>query len=395
MEWPYELGGVVEDLVLDAGGKARREALHLGIHRLGHGQRIGARRLIDADVGGRHAVERALGGIALRPQLDAGDVAEAHGGAIGGRAQDDLAEVFRRGEPALGTQGVLHLLIVGGRRRADIAYGGLDVLLANGLCHIGGGEAERRHARGIQPDPHAVVPCPEDAGVAYPIDPHQALHQIDRGVVAEKERVVGLLGRQEAHHHQHVDGLLAHRDALAHHLLRQLRRGQGHPVLHVNRRNIRVGPHGEGDGQAVGAVAGTGGGHVDHVVDAVHLGLDGGSHGGLHHLGAGTGIGGGDLDLGRRDVRELGHRDGGDGDQPRQGDDDGDDEGEFGPVDEKGGEHGSAPVLSPRRLLALGFSTSTVMPGSDLLQALDDHAFPPLPGPAVTTQLIPTLARRW
>ena len=52
---------------------------------------------------------------------------------------------------------VLQHLVIGDRRRADQAGGGLDVLLLDGIGDVIGRDAESRHALRIEPDAHGIV----------------------------------------------------------------------------------------------------------------------------------------------------------------------------------------------------------------------------------------------
>ena len=145
--------------------------------------------------------------------------------------------------------------------------------------------------------------------------------------------------------HQHqVRRLLGHRDADVAHLFRQTRLGDGHAVLHQHLRGIEVGPELEGDGERHVAVAGRLRRHIEHVVDAVDLLLDGGRNGLGHDLGGGSRVLRGDRDRRWRDVRILRDRQGEISNAADQRDDDGNDGGEDRPVDEEMREVHIAPV---------------------------------------------------
>ena len=91
-------------------------------------ERVGAGRLIDRDQRRRRAVQprRAveIGGAQFQPR----DVAEAQHRPVRVGADDDLLELGGRGQPPLGLDVELQLLIVGNRPRADPADRGLHVL---------------------------------------------------------------------------------------------------------------------------------------------------------------------------------------------------------------------------------------------------------------------------
>ena len=76
-------------------------------------------------------------------------------------------------------------------------------------------------------------------------------------------------------------------------------------VLHQHLRRIEVGAELEGDGERELAVAGRLRRHVEHVLDAVDLLLERRGDGVGDDLGRGAGIGGGDRDRRRRDLRIL------------------------------------------------------------------------------------------
>ena len=56
-------------------------------------------------------------GVVLRAQFDARHVFHAHDAAIGRLADDDLAELFRRSQPALRADGVSEFLALRGSAR--------------------------------------------------------------------------------------------------------------------------------------------------------------------------------------------------------------------------------------------------------------------------------------
>jgi len=169
---------------------------------------------------------------------------------------------------------------------------------------------------------------------------------------------VGALGGVDADDLEDGGGLLLDREALAADLLGQLRLGQRDPVLHVDGVDVRVGADGEADVERVAPVAAAGRLHVQHVVDADHLGLDRLRDALLHHLGAGSGVRALDLDHGRNDVRELGDRDGLERNQSGERDDDRDDDREPRPVDEGCRDHFASPAGFAGASVAL-----TAMPG--------------------------------
>src|SRR5439155_2687130 len=100
--------------------------------------------------------------VVLRGELDARHVLQAQVRAVGIGAQDDVLELLRVGEPALGGDGVDELLRARARRLSDLAGGELRVLLVQRADQIGGREAQLREAIGPHPDAHCVVLGAED-----------------------------------------------------------------------------------------------------------------------------------------------------------------------------------------------------------------------------------------
>src|SRR5258708_26708455 len=86
------------------------------------------------------------------------------------------------------------------------------------------------------------------------------------------------------------------------------------------------------------AISGRVRGHVDHVLDAVDLLLEGSNHGGSDHVCARPGILTADPHHRRRDLRILGDRQPPDGHRAEDDEDDRDDRGEDRPVDEEVGD---------------------------------------------------------
>src|SRR5439155_1523614 len=155
---------------------------------------------------------------------------------------DDVSELVRVEEPAERVDGVLEVDADRGRRLTDASGRDLHVLLAERLQDVGGGHAARGERGRVEPDPHAVVARAEEADVAHPRQPGERVLHLDGGVVAEVELVVAPVGREEIHAEEDHRRLLLHRDALALHLLRQLRLGDRDPVLGEHLREVEVRP---------------------------------------------------------------------------------------------------------------------------------------------------------
>jgi hypothetical protein len=199
--------------------------------------------------------------------------------------------------------------------------------------------------------------------------------------------VVGAVGRVDRHHHQDAGVDLLHRDALRDHFLGQARLGLRHAVLGEGVGGVQIGADLEGHVELHAAVAGVQRLHVEHVVHAVDLLLDGRGHRLLDHLGAGARVGGGDLDVGRGELRILLDGQLEQGGDPDQHDQDRDHHGHDGPADE---ELAMAYSAAGARRAACGLQG-----GGDrrvvlqLLDALHHHLFAGL-RPSVITIRLPT-----
>ena len=141
-----------------------------------------------------------------------------------------------------------------------------------------------------------------------------------------------------------------------------------HPVLKIDLVDVRISAYGEGDGQFIKSVIGTGGGHVEHVINAVYLLLDRCCHIVGHDLGVGARIDRGHPDLRRGDPGILGHRDIQHGNQPGQEDNNRHHRSQARAFNKNPGKHASPPVLF---VLGDGFHN---LPGLDFLHSLHyDH----------------------
>ena len=144
---------VVGDLPFEILGEGFRGVGHLGLDRGERLQRVRARRLIDADQGRRRAVEARRAVEVRRAKLKARDVGKAQHRAVRIGADDDLLEIRDGGQPPLGLDIELQLLVVGDRPRADAPDGGLHVLALHRFDDVGRSEPEAGQAVGAAPRP--------------------------------------------------------------------------------------------------------------------------------------------------------------------------------------------------------------------------------------------------
>ncbi len=254
-------GGVVDDSILEALGKAPFELLHLGIHTAGGFKAVRTGKLEDGESHGRLAVECAGLVVLLRAELDAGDIAEPDdassaglraaqsarvlaGIGLGGVAsgsrgswvcrdglEDDVGKLLRIGEPPQRIDCELELLAVGNGLLADLAGGNLEVLLRDGLHDIHGCQAKGREFVGIHPGPHTVVALAEIGHAGDARETTELILELDRRVVTQEDVVVALVWRDQVHDHHRGRRHLADIDSLALDERGDDGQGQRDPVL--------------------------------------------------------------------------------------------------------------------------------------------------------------------
>ncbi len=300
---------VVRDGVIHAGRKVLLQLLHLGVDHVGRVDRVGARQLENGqrDRGVPVVVNRrAVVGAA---ELDAAYLLQPRDAAVGAHLDDDVAELGGIRQPALRIQGVLERGgTLGERRSADDSGCDLDVLLSDRVDDVARSHVARRHLVGIEPQPHRVVAHAEQIGVADARQPGDLIFHLEGHVVAEEDRIVRPVGREERERQRDVRRRLLDDDPLQLHLGRKLRQCDRHPVLHLHLRHVEVGADLERHRQV--QIPGIGGlaGHVQHVLDAVDLFLERRGDSLRDGFGVGAGIGSSHGHGRRRDLRILSDR---------------------------------------------------------------------------------------
>ena len=282
--------GVERNGVDEALRESLRQLRHFGFDLVLDLERIGAGRLIDADAGRLLAVEAEKLAVGLGAELDVADVAQPRDLAVIPGLDDDVLVLLDVAEPALQLDGVLEVDAGRRRRHADLAGRHFLALLLQRRHDVLRVEAARFELFRIEPDPHRILAGAEHIDVADAGQPRQLVPKIDGGVIGEIEAVVAVVRRRQGDEQQDRRRALLHRDALRLHRLRQGRQRARDTVLHQDLRGIEIGADLEGHGERVGAVAGAGRLHVDHVLDAVDLLLDRQRHRIHHRARAGAGI---------------------------------------------------------------------------------------------------------
>ncbi len=345
-------------------GDERRRAVRNGVHHawrkmgrlvfhhllalLGDVERIGIRLQEDPDQRSRDVVVGTADRIVGSSELDAGHVFEAHHLPVAGLPDDDVLEFADLDQAALDEYGVLHLLPLRDRGQADAAGGRNLVLLADDVGDVGGGDAQSCHALRVEPDAHAVVAGAENAYLPHAPHPAERVIQVEQRIIAQKDAVVAALGGGKRDDLEKVGAGLAHGYAVADHVRGKLALRDGNPVLNFDRIDVLVGADIEGHRQGVGAVVAALRVHIEHVLGAIDLLLDGGGHGLRHHVRVGAREGCGHRDLGWNHLRILGNRKTENGKPPDQDHDQRDNGGEDRSLDEEV-EHSGPSLIYPTR----------------------------------------------
>ena len=249
------------------------QAVKLSAHCAGDLQGIGGGRRVDPQIGRRFTVELRAGAVAAGAQLDGRHVGEAHQLSLRAATEDNLAKAGRLVQTPQPVDGQRLLLAVEYRRGAHLPRRALHILLTQRLGNVIRGDVEGVHAVRTQPDAHTVIPGAKHLHLTDAGQARQRLAHLGAGVVTDKQRRQRAQRRVEAHPHQQVAGALAYLDPILLHLRRELRQRLRHPVLHVDRRQVGIGARREGYAQAVRPLIRAGGLHIQHMIDAVELGL--------------------------------------------------------------------------------------------------------------------------
>ena len=206
--------------------------------------------------------------------------------------EDDVAELHRIDQPAERVDGQLELLAEGNRLLADLAGRDLQVLLADGGHDVVGGQSDGGQFLRIEPGPHAVIAFAEIGHVGDAGQAAQFVLDLDRGVIAEEDAVVAMVGRNEVDDHHRAGGHLLDVHPFALDQVGNDRQAERDAVLHQHLGHVRIHAQFERDHQRVGAVVRAERRHVEHVLDAADLLLDRSGHGVANRLGVGAGIDG-------------------------------------------------------------------------------------------------------
>src|SRR5262249_9881961 len=153
-----------------------------------HGVR--SRQLVDRDDRARLSVQMPGDGVVLRPELHPRDVADAYDPAVLRLAHDDLAELLRGRQAALGPDGVREFLALRDGLAADQTGGVNRVLGLDRGDDLGNGDRKLRELVGPDPQSHGIAAGAEDLNAADPRYARELIVEVDVGVVRQELRVV-------------------------------------------------------------------------------------------------------------------------------------------------------------------------------------------------------------
>ena len=282
------------------------------------------------------AVVAGHGVVVLAAQFHAGHVLQVHHGTVGGRFQQDGAELLRRLQSALRRHGGVQLLALDGRRAAQFTGRHFRILRLHGRDHVRRGQVEALQLGRIEPDTHGVLRT-EQCHIAHTGNTAERIDDVGGHIVAQVGLVHLAVFGNEAEHHQEVLRRLRHDQALLRDSRRQQWRGQLQLVLYLHLGDVGIGAAGkrQRDADAASRIARRG--HVAQAVDPLHLLFDDLGDGVFHGLGGGAGIGAADRNRRRSNARVLRDRQAEDRNHAGKHDDDRDHPGKNRAVNEKTG----------------------------------------------------------
>ena len=264
-----EDGGVVHHRVVEALREVLLKLIHRGADIRGELERVRTGRLEDGNRDGLLVVEQGTERVAGGAEFDAGDALEQCLLAVRAGLDDDVAELFRIEQTALGvdlqfvSDGTAHGLL------ADGTGCDLHILFAERVHDVARGQVTRGGLIGIDPDAHRVVAGAEELHGASAGNARQDILHLKRRKVTEIDFVITPVGGKQMNHHREIRRLLGRGDAEAADFFRQLRQGLRDTVLHLDLRVVDVRAELEGDGERHDAIARRLREHVEGVLNAV------------------------------------------------------------------------------------------------------------------------------
>ena len=334
---------------LEPGREVLLDPRHRRHHTVVDVERIGRRQQLDPHPRGLEAEETQVGGVVLGAELDPPDVADAHQRAVAAAGDHHFGELGHFGQPSLSPHAQVEHLIGGGRRVAERTGGDLDVLLAQRVDDVAGGEPARRQLAGIEPQPHRVAALAEDDDVADAGHALDGVADVAVEVVADELGVVAVVAREEAQSAHEPRGVLDDGDAVGADVGRHPSQRLVDAVLDVDRRQVGVTVDAEGDRDGAHPAVGARRLEIGHPLHAVDHLFERRGHGRFHRLGVGAGVDRRHRHRGRGQLGKAGDRNRRNGDRAGDHHDHGQHRRENRAADEDVSTHDGGPLRLRRR----------------------------------------------
>ena len=235
-----DVGGHVERYVI---GHSVRESFadfrHLSLDIISDLNSVGTRKHKDVHHSSVAGVYTALGVVRLGLKRDSGDIPETDDRAIRTCPDNDVLELFDRRKPAWSRDRNGHIHIRD-RLLSENSGSRLAVLILQGVLKILDRYSEAGHLVRLHPDLHRIIAASHVRNYSHTGDTPQAVLNIQGGVVAEINFIKFRVIRHHRDCHQLAGGLLFHRNAILYDFCRESGLRQLHPVLNLNRGQIRI-----------------------------------------------------------------------------------------------------------------------------------------------------------
>ncbi len=193
---------VIDDGVIDPLREVLLEFLHGVANVLRKLNGVGARQLENRDGHGGLVVEQSAKRVAGGPKFQAGDVLEQRLFAVLAGLDNDLAKLLFIDQPPLGVDLKFDGDGLADRLLPDSAGRDLHILLADGADNIAGGQAPGRDLVWVEPNAHRVIARAENLDRSGARDSGKHVLDLQRGVVAQIDVVVTVIGRNEMDDHR-------------------------------------------------------------------------------------------------------------------------------------------------------------------------------------------------
>ena len=340
------------DRDLHADRQVGSDQVELVAHPVGNRDGVGLGLAQHAETDRLAAVRADDALVILHAAFDARDVGEADRIAVD-PLDHDVLELSDVGEPALRAHGEL------ARGRLELAGRQLDVVAPQRLLDVIDREVARRHRAPVEPDADRIAPLAEDLDLRDALERRQPVEHEALDVVGDLGRAQPIAGDRDAHHRIGVAVALG--DLRLVDVVGQFGADPRHRVPHVVGRLVDVPPGLELDHGAAAAALACGDDALDPG-DAGDRALDHLGDVGIHDLGRGAEVGGGNTDYRGIDVRQLAHRQTQQGGHPEHDDQQAQHGREHRALDAKIRDH--APASCSRRGAASAgcFATRTAVP---------------------------------